>query len=312
MPDPWESIRLLSDPTRARILFLISRGELSVGELQEILGMRQSRISTHLALLKKSGLAHDRRDGKNSFYVLADNLPSGVQKIIEATQQATAQESQTQADQRALKRLAEKRRRKTEQHFNLVAERLGKNYCPGRSWESIGQMLFLLTPKVKIADLGAGDGTLSRLLARQAEFVYCIDNSSRMVELGRSLAKKEQIKNLEYILGDIEKVPLPDKSVDLALLSQALHHAENPKKSLAEAYRILKPGGRLLILDLRAHKFEKARELYADRWLGFNENDLHDWLEESGFIKTEVRIVTKESQEPGFETILGTAIRPSK
>jgi ArsR family transcriptional regulator len=173
-------------------------------------------------------------------------------------------------------------------------------------------MLFLLTPKVKIADLGAGDGTLSRLLARQAEFVYCIDNSARMVELGRSLAKKEQIKNLEYILGDIEKVPLPDKSVDLALLSQALHHAENPKKALAEAYRILKPGGRLLILDLRAHKFEKARELYADRWLGFNENDLHDWLEESGFIKTEVRIVTKESQEPGFETILGTAIRPTK
>lgn len=312
MPNPWESLRLLADPTRARILFLLSRGEISVGELQEILGMRQSRISTQLSLLRKVGLANDRRDGKNSFYSLAENLPSGVQKIIDAAIQATAQDSLTLADLRALKRLIEKRRRRTEQHFNLIAERLGKTYCPGRSWESIGQMLLLLTPKVKFADLGAGDGTLSRLLARQAEFVHCVDNSPRMVELGQALAKKEQIKNLDYLLGDIEKVPLPDNSVDIALLSQALHHAENPKKALTEAYRILKPGGRLLILDLRAHRFEKARELYADRWLGFKENDLHDWLREIGFNRSEVRVVAKETQEPGFETILGTALKPSR
>ena len=312
MPNPWESMRLLSDPTRARIIFLLSRGELSVGELQEILGMRQSRISTHLSLLRKAGLAVDRRDGKNSFYALTESLPAGVQKILEAAIQATAQDPLTLADQRALKRLAEKRRRRTEQHFNLVAERLGKNYCPGRSWESIGQMLLLLTPRVKIADLGAGDGTVSRLLARQAEFVHCIDNSPRMVELGRSLAKKEQLKNVDYVLGDIEKVPLADRSVDIALLSQALHHAENPKKALAEAFRILKPGGRLLILDLRAHRFEKAREIYADRWLGFKENDLHDWLDEIGFIRPEVRVVAKETQEPGFETLLGTAVKPAK
>ena len=312
MPNPWESMRLLSDPTRARIIFLLSRGELSVGELQEILGMRQSRISTHLSLLRKAGLALDRRDGKNSFYALRESLPAGVQKILEAAIQATAQDPLTLADQRALKRLAEKRRRRTEQHFNLVAERLGKNYCPGRSWESIGQMLLLLTPRVKIADLGAGDGTVSRLLARQAEFVHCIDNSPRMVELGRSLAKKEQLKNVDYVLGDIEKVPLPDRSVDIALLSQALHHAENPKKALSEAFRILKPGGRLLILDLRAHRFEKAREIYADRWLGFKENDLHDWLDEIGFIRPEVRVVAKETQEPGFETLLGTAVKPAK
>ncbi len=312
MPNPWESMRLLSDPTRARIIFLLSRGELSVGELQEILGMRQSRISTHLSLLRKAGLAVDRRDGKNSFYALTESLPVGVQKILEAAIQATAQDPLTLADQRALKRLAEKRRRRTEQHFNLVAERLGKNYCPGRSWESIGQMLLLLTPRVKIADLGAGDGTVSRLLARQAEFVHCIDNSPRMVELGRSLAKKEQLKNVDYVLGDIEKVPLADRSVDIALLSQALHHAENPKKALAEAFRILKPGGRLLILDLRAHRFEKAREIYADRWLGFKENDLHDWLDEIGFIRPEVRVVAKETQEPGFETLLGTALKPAR
>ena len=310
MPDPWESLRLLADPTRARILQLLQRGDLAVGELQEILGLPQSRISTHLALLRKAGLAHDRRDGKKSFYSPARDLPAGVAAIVEAALAASAKEAKFASDQRALQRIVEKRRQKAEQHFNLVADRLGRNYCPGRSWEAIGQMLFLLTPRIRIADLGAGDGTLSRLLARQAESVHCIDSSPRMVQVGRALAKKEQLRNLTYVLGNIEKVPLADRSVDLALLSQALHHAENPRQALHEAFRILKPGGRLIVLDLRAHRFEKAREIYADRWLGFKENKLHDWIEEAGFAQSEVRVVAKETKEPGFETILATGLRP--
>jgi ArsR family transcriptional regulator len=311
MSDPWETLRLLADPTRSRILHLLHRGELAVGELQEILGLPQSRISTHLALLRKARLANDRRDGKKSFYSLARDLPVSVAGIVDAALAASAREPNSAADQRALQRIVEKRRQKAEQHFNLVADRLGRNYCPGRSWEAIGQMLFLLTPRVRIADLGAGDGTLSRLLARQAESVHCVDNSPRMVQVGRALAKKEHLRNLTYVLGNIEKVPLPDRSIDLALLSQALHHAENPRLALAEAFRILKPGGRLLILDLRAHRFEKARQLYADRWLGFKENDLHEWIEEAGFSQSEVRVVAKEVKEPCFETILATGMKPS-
>ena len=310
MSDPWETLRLLADPTRSRILHLLHRGELAVGELQEILGLPQSRISTHLALLRKAQLVNDRRDGKKSFYSLARDLPVSIAGIVDAALAASARESKSAADQRSLQRIIEKRRQKAEQHFNLVADRLGRNYCPGRSWEAIGQMLFLLTPRVRIADLGAGDGTLSRLLARQAESVHCVDNSPRMVQVGRALAKKEHLRNLTYILGNIEKVPLPDRSIDLALLSQALHHAENPRLALAEAFRILKPGGRLLILDLRAHRFEKARELYADRWLGFKENELHDWIEEAGFRQSEVRVVAKEVKEPCFETILATGMKP--
>ncbi len=310
MSDPWETLRLLADPTRSRMLHLLHRGELAVGELQEILGLPQSRISTHLALLRKAQLVNDRRDGKKSFYSLARDLPVSVAGIVDAALAASARESKSAADQRSLQRIIEKRRQKAEQHFNLVADRLGRNYCPGRSWEAIGQMLFLLTPRVRIADLGAGDGTLSRLLARQAESVHCVDNSPRMVQVGRALAKKEHLRNLTYVLGNIEKVPLPDRSIDLALLSQALHHAENPRQALAEAFRILKPGGRLLILDLRAHRFEKARELYADRWLGFKENELHDWIEEAGFSQSEVRVVAKEVKEPCFETILATGMKP--
>ena len=311
MSDPWETLRLLADPTRSRMLHLLHRGELAVGELQEILGLPQSRISTHLALLRKAQLVKDRRDGKKSFYSLARDLPVSVAGIVDAALAASAREPKSAADQRALQRIIEKRRQKAEQHFNLVADRLGRNYCPGRSWEAIGQMLFLLTPRVRIADLGAGDGTLSRLLARQAESVHCVDNSPRMVQVGRALAKKEHLRNLTYVLGNIEKVPLPDRSIDLALLSQALHHAENPRQALAEAFRILKPGGRLLILDLRAHRFEKARELYADRWLGFKENELHDWIEEAGFSQSEVRVVAKETKEPCFETILATGLKPT-
>ena len=311
MSDPWETLRLLADPTRSRMLHLLHRGELAVGELQEILGLPQSRISTHLALLRKAQLVKDRRDGKKSFYSLARDLPVSVAGIVDAALAASAREPKSAADQRALQRIIEKRRQKAEQHFNLVADRLGRNYCPGRSWEAIGQMLFLLTPRVRIADLGAGDGTLSRLLARQAESVHCVDNSPRMVQVGRALARKEHLRNLPYVLGNIEKVPLPDRSIDLALLSQALHHAENPRQALAEAFRILKPGGRLLILDLRAHRFEKARELYADRWLGFKENELHDWIEEAGFSQSEVRVVAKETKEPCFETILATGLKPT-
>ena len=310
MSDPWETLRLLADPTRSRMLQMLHRGELAVGELQEILGLPQSRISTHLSLLRKAQLVVDRRDGKKSFYSLARDLPVSVAGIVDAALAASAREPKSAADQRALQRIVEKRRQKAEQHFNLVADRLGRNYCPGRSGEAIGQMLFLLTPKVRIADLGAGDGTLSRLLARQAESVHCVDNSPRMVQVGRALAKKEHLRNLTYVLGNIEKVPLPDRSIDLALLSQALHHAENPRQALAEAFRILKPGGRLLILDLRAHRFEKARELYADRWLGFKENELHDWIEEAGFSQSEVRVVAKELKEPCFETILATGLKP--
>ena len=265
-------------------------------------------------LVRQRGLVHRQRDIDVGLVVGGPEPgrdAAGVSGIVEAALAACAREPKAAADQRSWQRIVEKRRQKAEQHFNLVADRLGRNYCPGRSWEAIGQMLFLLTPRVRIADLGAGDGTLSRLLARQAESVHCVDNSPRMVQVGRALAKKEHLRNLTYILGNIEKVPLPDRSIDLALLSQALHHAENPRQALAEAFRILKPGGRLLILDLRAHRFEKARELYADRWLGFKENELHDWIEEAGFSHSEVRVVAKEVKEPGFETILATGLKSS-
>ena len=151
---------------------------------------------------------------------------------------------------------------------------------------------------------------ISQLLARRVAKVWCIDNSPRMVEVGTELAAKNGLANLTYKLGDIETVPLPDRSVDLAILSQALHHAQHPDVAIQEAYRILKPGGQLLLLDLKAHTFEKAREIYADVWLGFSENSLHGFIRSAGFDQVEVTTVSREEQAPFFETLLASGVRP--
>lgn len=308
----WDTLKTFSDPTRLRLLALLTREELSVAELQEILGMGQSRISSQLALLRQAGLVTDRREGKKAFYSMRAAIPPRQLTLLRATIDSVAELPALIEDRDNLDRILQKRRRISEQYFNLIAGRLGKNYCPGRSWEAIGHLALHLVPEITIADLGAGEGLLSQLLARRAKQVWCIDNSPRMVEVGTELAAKNGLHNLAYKLGDIEQVPLPDKSVDLAILSQALHHAQHPQAAVEEAFRILRPGGQLLVLDLNEHTFEKARELYADVWLGFTESSLHGFLKKAGFAKVEVTAVAKEDAEPHFETLLASGVKSAR
>ena len=167
-------------------------------------------------------------------------------------------------------------------------------------------MLALLPPMV-IADLGAGEGTFSQLLARRAERVIAVDSSEKMVQFGSDLARKHELTNLEYRLGDMEAAPLSDGEVDLAFFSQSLHHCLHPGQAIAEAWRILKPNGRIAILDLLRHHFEEAREMYADVWLGFTELELRRFLEEGGFCDVDFSVVHREPEAPHFETVLAVA-----
>ncbi len=312
MNDSWDILKILADPTRLRLLALVMREELSVAELQEILGMGQSRISSQLALLRQAGLVSDRREGKKAFYSLRAQLAPPHLALLRAAHDSVAALPVLADDRTNLDRILQKRRRTQEQYFNLIAGRLGKNYCPGRSWEALGHLALRLTPAITIADLGAGEGLVSQLLAHRAKQVWCIDNSAKMVEVGTALAQKNGLANLAYKQGDIEQVPLPDRSVDLAILSQALHHAQHPQTAVHEAFRILKPRGQVLILDLNEHTFAKARELYADVWLGFKESALHGFLKKAGFIQVEVAAVAQEASEPHFETLLASGLKPGK
>jgi len=309
MLDPWDALKLLSDPTRLRLVSLLSCEELSVAELQEILGMGQSRISSHLSLLRQGEIVMDRKEGKRHFYNLHAKLDKKLRHLVDSACASIQDKPEVIEDIGNLNRALDKRRKASEHYFNTVAGRLGKNYCPGRSWEAIGHFLLHLTPHIRIADLGAGEGVLGQLLAKHAEKVYCIDNSPKMVEFGKELAAKNGIENLEYHLGDVENIPLAKNSVHLAYLSQALHHAIHPQKAIHEAFRILKPGGKLVVLDLKEHSFEKAHELYADNWLGFKENDLYRFLQEAGFVKIELSVVAREENEPHFETLLASGIK---
>jgi ubiquinone/menaquinone biosynthesis C-methylase UbiE/DNA-binding MarR family transcriptional regulator len=300
-----KNLRLLADPSRLRILLLVEREELSVAELQEILGMGQSRISTHLAQLKQAGLLEDRRNGKSILYRLKPSaLSNGFSQMLDVLRQAAAEIPEAEQDSEALRLALRRRQDKMRSYFDELAGKFGRNYVPGRSWQGLAETLLTLMPPMVIADLGAGEGTFSQLLARRSKKVIAVDNSEKMVEYGRELALKHGVKNLEYRKGDLEEVPIRDATVDLAFFSQALHHAQHPARAVAEAARILKPGGRIVVLDLLRHSYEEARELYADLWLGFTEVEVTRFLRQAGFKNIETSIVHSEEDAPHFETLL--------
>jgi len=301
----WQT---LQDPTRLRILALLEVEELSVAELQEILHLGQSRISTHLAHLRRVGLVQPRREGKRTYYSLVKKLDRSSRQILDSALLTLEEVSAARGDTAGLKLVLEKRRASAREHFNRVAGRLGKSFCPGRTWKEIGPLLAHLVPRVVVADLGAGEGWLSQLLARRAERVIAVDNSPKMVAFGRAEAKKKGIANLEFRLGDLAEPPIPERSVDVVILSQALHHAANPQAAVMAAARLLRPGGRLVVLDLNQHHFDTARELYGDYWLGFSEADLREWLGAAGLREIEVQLLTPEEEPPHFQPALASGI----
>lgn len=307
MSSTLKSLRALADPTRLRIMSLLEREELSVNELQEITQLGQSRISTHLGLLGDAELVQSRREGKRTFYRVVQERDAAQKEVIEVAVRGARELVEHAADQVNLKRILARRQDQQQLFFNQVAGRFDRSYGPGRSWQAFGQLLLRILPPLTVADLGAGEGLLSELLARRCRKVIAVDNSEKIVAFGAAKAKKAGLKNLEFRLGDLQAPPIDPNSVDLAVLSQALHHAEDPAAAITAVHRIVKPGGQVMILDLLRHDFGRARELYGDRWLGFPESDLHRWLEAAGFRKIDISVVAREEQPPHFATLLAAA-----
>jgi ubiquinone/menaquinone biosynthesis C-methylase UbiE/DNA-binding transcriptional ArsR family regulator len=304
MPSIVKILRVVADPNRLRILLLLDGEELSVAELQEILVMGQSTLSTHLSQLKQAGLVEDRRTGKNNLYRLTAARGGVLDEIFA---RAKSEIPEVASDQAEMRRVLKKRQDKMRAFFDSVAGRLGRDYVPGKSWKSLAEALLRLMPPLVVADLGAGEGSSALLLSQRAVRVIAVDSSAKMIDVGREQARRNAVTNIEFRLGDMEEIPIAAGEVELAFFSQSLHHALHPAHALEEAARILSPGGRIVILDLVRHRFEEARELYADEWLGFTESELESMLAAAGFTAIQTSVVDKDPDAPQFQTLLAVA-----
>jgi len=292
-------MRLLGDNTRLRLLRALSLEALNVSELTAVLGLAQSGVSRHLGLLRDAGLVTEDRTGGFSYYRLEpDAGGNGERAALWSWLQSNFAHptAATRADDARLEEVRRVRKESFRQHRSSDDER--RQMVPGRSWAAWSRALGLLQPAADVADLGCGEGYLAIEMAQWARRVMAVDRSADVLDGARDLAKRRRIRNITWKRGDLERLPIDDDSVDLALLSQALHHAEHPDQALAEAHRILRPGGRVLILDLRAHDHAWVREKLGDRWLGFEDEQLAALIKGAGFQDVTLRVGARRTGDP--------------
>lgn len=312
--------KLLSDETRLRILSALWESELAVGELQKILGLGQSTLSTQLGLLKEQDLVASRKEGQKVLYRIPRNGKSDPKlDIIENGLQSTPTAKWYARDLRSLKKVLQERSDQSREFFNTQA--VQNMPSPGQSWLALSQGLIRLIHGKRIVDLGCGNGKLSILLAQSGNTVTGLDHSEEQIRLAHGNIPKampeqaEQtgqaaVQSLKFLQAPMEATGLPDSAFDIVILSQSLHHAAKPKEALAESYRLLVPGGRILILDLLAHGEEWMRTKFGDFWLGFSQSDLENWLKTSGFIQVHFEITGPSKDYPEIEGLLVQAEKP--
>ena len=304
-----ELYRLLGDEARLRLLRVLAgrHGRLNVTELTAVLGIAQSGVSRHLRLLKAAGLVVEERGGGFSFYRLApaflDGGFGGLWPALQAQFAEAAGSAAVRADEARLQEVIRLRKESFDVHGTDRAQ-----FVPGRSWAAWSRALGLLLPPVEVADIACGEGYLAVESAYWAKRVIGIDRSAEVLKRAKALAERRGLKNLSWKRGAMEKLPLESSSVDVALLSQALHHAEDPAKALAEAARILRHGGRALVLDLRAHDQEWVRDRVGDRWLGFEDKQLEGFLTGAGLRDVTVRAGARLPGDP-FTVLIAAGVK---
>ncbi|HET7695178.1 MAG TPA: metalloregulator ArsR/SmtB family transcription factor [Vicinamibacterales bacterium] len=310
--------RLLGDDARLRILRLLEAERLNVSELTAILGIAQSGVSRHLGLLKEAGLVEERKEAGFTFFSLAPALQSGangfgpIWPVLRAHFDAVAGSPEGRADAARLEEVRRVRRENFDEHGAADEHR---QIVPGRSWAAWARALGHLLPELDVADLGCGEGYLTIEASRFARRVIAVDRSEAVLERAKSLAAVKLARRspgergeIEWTRGEIENLPLEDESVDVALLSQALHHAEDPDAALREAVRILRSGGRVLLLELRRHEEAWVRERLGDKWLGFEDDELRAMLERAGLSGVKITVGARRARDP-FTVLIASGVK---
>ncbi len=300
-------LKALGDENRLRILNLLGREELSGSDLMEVLNLGQSRVSTHLNLLKEVGLVCDRRAGRRSLYSLVEGAP-----MLESALASCTETQEFTSDLAGLEMLLARRRDESRSYFDRVAAKFGEEMLPGRTWEGLCRSLIKLLPAGHYADLGIGDGLLTLMLAEVAEHVTAVDLSAEMLANLQGRASQAGLTNIEFVEGELDSLPLPDGEFDVVVMSQALHHAEKPARALAEATRITKPGGKVLIIDLLAHGEDWVREKLQDLHQGFTEVALAELLAAAGLERVSIQRAARDPHPPHFMTLVAVGTRPAQ
>ncbi len=307
MHGPSTLFRLLGDPTRLRLLRILARDRFNVTELTGILGAAQSNVSRHLTLLKDARLISESREAGYVYYRLADDARTNghapLWTLLDAQFAAESDDPNVQQDDARLQEVLRLRK----EDFDTHGDR--RQLVPGRSWAAWSRALAHLLPAVDVADIGCGEGYLTIEAATWARHVVGIDRSDEVLERAKALATRRKVTNVEWKKGDLTRLPLRDESLDVALLSQALHHANDPERAMAEAARVLRPGGRVVILDLRAHSQDWVRQRFGDQRLGFTSDELHDLLTGAGLTHVRVQVGAAKTGDP-FTVLLASAAKP--
>jgi len=305
--------RLLGDEARLRLLRVLRKERLNVTELTGILGLAQSGVSRHLGLLKEAGLVVEEKDAGYTYYRVpdgrADDLNASIWAALEEQFDSADTEAAVRADEARLQEVLRLRKENFDTHGGADT-RDARQLVPGRSWAAWSRALGMLLPPLRVADLGCGEGYLTIEAARWASEVIAVDRSDVVLDRAKSLASRRRVSNVTWKRGELEKLPIKDASVDVALLSQALHHAANPARAVAEAARITVARGRVLILDLREHREEWVKSKLGDRTLGFNDGELKRMLADAGLHEVRVGVGARKAGD-AFTVLIAAASKPA-
>jgi ubiquinone/menaquinone biosynthesis C-methylase UbiE/DNA-binding transcriptional ArsR family regulator len=313
--------RLLGDEARLRLLRVLARDRFNVTELTGILGLAQSGISRHLGLLKEAGLVAEERSGAYSYYRLAPTVKDGAPPspvagnsalwaVLEAQFADSDAAATVRADEARLQEVLRLRRENFDAHTGPDT-RDGRQLVPGRSWAAWSRALGHLMPALDVVDIGCGEGYLTIEAAQWARHVTAIDRSPEVIARAKALGARRRVTNVTWKRGEMEKLPLADDSVDLAVLSQALHHASNPAAAVTEAARVVRPGGHVLILELREHQEAWVREQLGDHWLGFQDTALEAMLSGAQLIEPRITVGSRRPGDP-FIVLVASAAKDRK